>query len=400
MLDVRPTVGSNRFDYALGVQEAFLDYHIDEHLLPLRFLLVPGRHPAVQPRFPRLPVPGSATSASGCSATATTIAGSSISPRSGGWRRTPIPASTTSSQTPRRDWVLHANVYRQDFPFVGLTSELSLTWNINRERNDIEVDDNGFPVRPALIGNLQNRNYDAFYIGYNADGRIGRMNISASAYGLFGSDRNNIFTGQPARIEGFFAAVEPSYDFELGPAARRGLVRERRRRSVRQCPARLRRDHREPDLRRRRHQLLDPPDDPVRRRRAARSISARAATASSTICARPRIRASRTSSIRARCCSASARISTSRRRCACRSTPTISGSTAPACWRCCASRRRSARDIGWDLSAAVIWRPSFVQNVVFRASAAVLQPGERLPRPVRQCRRTTAVIIPSCSTRS
>ena len=86
-------------------------------------------------------------------------------------------------QTPRDDWILHANVYRQDFPLVGLTSELSLTWNINRERDDIEVDDNGFPVRPALIGNLQGRNYDAFYIGYNADGRIGRMNLSASAYG-------------------------------------------------------------------------------------------------------------------------------------------------------------------------------------------------------------------------
>ena len=27
VLDVRPSVGSNRFDYALGVQEAFLDYH-------------------------------------------------------------------------------------------------------------------------------------------------------------------------------------------------------------------------------------------------------------------------------------------------------------------------------------------------------------------------------------
>jgi hypothetical protein len=33
------------------------------------------------------------------------------------------------------------------------------------------------------------------------------------------------------------------------------------------------------------------------------------------------------------------------------------------------------RDIGWDLSAATIWRPKFTQNLVFRASAAVLQPG-------------------------
>jgi hypothetical protein len=33
------------------------------------------------------------------------------------------------------------------------------------------------------------------------------------------------------------------------------------------------------------------------------------------------------------------------------------------------------RDIGWDVSAAAIWRPKMTQNIVFRASAAVLQPG-------------------------
>ena len=32
-------------------------------------------------------------------------------------------------------------------------------------------------------------------------------------------------------------------------------------------------------------------------------------------------------------------------------------------------------DIGWDLSAAAIWRPQFTQNLVFRLSGAVLQPG-------------------------
>ena len=56
---------------------------------------------------------------------------------------------------------------------------------------------------------------------------------------------------------------------------------------------------------------------------AARSRST-AATASSTRCARRRSRASRTSPIRARCCSASAPISTSRRACASRPTSTIS----------------------------------------------------------------------------
>jgi hypothetical protein len=34
------------------------------------------------------------------------------------------------------------------------------------------------------------------------------------------------------------------------------------------------------------------------------------------------------------------------------------------------------RDIGWDFSAAAIYRPGFVQNVVFRLSGAALRPGD------------------------
>jgi hypothetical protein len=112
----------------------------------------------------------------------------------------------------RNDWILHANVYRQDFPVPGLTSQVSLTWNANRERGQIEVDKNGFPVRPALIGNLRARNYDVFYLGYSADGHLGRVNISGSAYGAFGWDRENIFTNRTGRIQSFFFAAEPSYD--------------------------------------------------------------------------------------------------------------------------------------------------------------------------------------------
>ena len=115
-------------------------------------------------------------------------------------------------ETPRSDWILAANLYRQDFPFVGMTSQASLTWNLNRERGDIEIDDNGFPVRPALIGNLRGRNYDVVYLGYAADGRVGRINLSAQLYGAFGWDRRSVFTGRTARIRSFFAAAEPSYD--------------------------------------------------------------------------------------------------------------------------------------------------------------------------------------------
>src|SRR3546814_1792406 len=81
------------------------------------------------------------------------------------------------AQTPRDDFILTANLYRQDFPFVGLTSQISATWNINREKYDIQIDHNGFPVRPALLGDLRGRDYDVVYLGYSADGRIGRINL-------------------------------------------------------------------------------------------------------------------------------------------------------------------------------------------------------------------------------
>jgi hypothetical protein len=212
ILFVQPSKGTDRFDYALGVQEAFVDYHIRNvsdrfdfdsvrvGIQPFQFdfrgflfqdqqlgVRLFGNRDNNRFQYNLIAV----------------------------WR---LEKDTNSGlnnilQTPRRDWILHANLFRQDFPFVGLTSEASLTLNVNRERGRIEVDDNGFPVRPALFGDIRARDYEAIYLGYNADGRIGRVNLSASAYALLGSDRNNVFTSRPARIQAFFAAAEPSMDF-------------------------------------------------------------------------------------------------------------------------------------------------------------------------------------------
>jgi hypothetical protein len=118
------------------------------------------------------------------------------------------------TQTPRSDFVFFANLYRQDLPVVGLTSQFSLTYNMNRERGDVEIDTNGFPVRPALLGDLRGRSYDVVYPGYAVDGRIGRVNISGQLYGAFGEDRNSFFTSEPAKIQAYFAAAEASYDVD------------------------------------------------------------------------------------------------------------------------------------------------------------------------------------------
>src|SRR3546814_1668864 len=46
----------------------------------------------------------------------------------------------------------------------------------------------------------------------NADGRIGRLNLTGSIYGALGEDRDSFFTSRPAQIRAFFAAAEASVD--------------------------------------------------------------------------------------------------------------------------------------------------------------------------------------------
>jgi hypothetical protein len=213
ILFVEPSEGTDRVDYALGVQEAFVDYHIrnvsdrfdfDSVRVGIQPFNFDFRGFLFQDQQLGIRLFGNRDN----NRFQYNIAAI--------WR---LEKDTNSGlnnvlQTPRDDWILHANLFRQDFPFVGLTSQVSLTYNMNRERGEIEVDDNGFPVRPALFGNLRARNYDAVYLGYSVDGRIGRVNLAASAYALGGSDRANVFTGRNARIQSFFAAAEPSIDMD------------------------------------------------------------------------------------------------------------------------------------------------------------------------------------------
>ncbi|MFN3259331.1 MAG: hypothetical protein ACE37J_02115 [Pikeienuella sp.] len=116
-------------------------------------------------------------------------------------------------QDVRDDDIFVANVYRQDFPILGLTSQVTAIYNRNREAGERFFDDNGFLARPFPFGTQQERNYDVFYVGYNADGRIGSYNLTASAYYAFGDDQNP-FTGEDSNISAFFGAAEISRDFD------------------------------------------------------------------------------------------------------------------------------------------------------------------------------------------
>jgi hypothetical protein len=211
VLDVRPTEPTHRFDEFIGVQEAFVDYHLRNVSARYDFDSVRVGIQPFQSDFRGFLFNDEQLGVR--------LFGNRDDNRfqynlAAFWR---LEKDTNSGlnailQRPRDDWVFVANVYRQDFLIPALTSQVTVVYNRNREGNGIEVDDNGFPVRPALIGNLRGRDYDVFYIGYNADGHVGRLNLTASFYGALGQDRDNIFTSKPADIRAFFGAAELSYD--------------------------------------------------------------------------------------------------------------------------------------------------------------------------------------------
>ncbi len=213
VLDVRPSKPSHRYDSFLGVQELFVDKHLGNTSDRYDFYSVRLGIQPFQSDFRGFLFNDSQLGLR--------FFGNRDNNRfqynfAAFWR---LEKDTNSglndiTQTPRDDFILTANLYRQDFPVVGLTSQVSVTYNMNREKNDVQIDHNGFPVRPALIGDLRGREYDVVYLGYSADGRIGRINVTASFYAALGEDRNSFFTSQPAEIRAGFGAVELSYDYD------------------------------------------------------------------------------------------------------------------------------------------------------------------------------------------
>ncbi|OYX64808.1 MAG: hypothetical protein B7Y89_00765 [Novosphingobium sp. 32-60-15] len=214
VLFVEPSKGTRRTDAFIGLQEAFIDYHIGKYdSKRYDFISVRAGIQPMQSDFRGFLFSDNQLGIR--------LFGNRDNNRfqfnlAAFWR---LEKETNSglndvSQSPRNDFVLMANLYRQDFPVVGLTSQISATYNINRERNDVHIDTNGFPVRPALLGDLRGREYDVVYLGYAADGRIGRINLTGQIYAALGKDRNNFLTSQPANIKAFMAAAELSYDID------------------------------------------------------------------------------------------------------------------------------------------------------------------------------------------
>jgi hypothetical protein len=103
-----------------------------------------------------------------------------------------------------------ANLFRQDFLTKGYT--LQLVGAYNYDRADIHYDQNGFLVRPAVLGSARRHSIKAGYFGVNGDGHIGVLNLSNHYYFAFGKDDFNPLAGRATDIRAHMAAVEASID--------------------------------------------------------------------------------------------------------------------------------------------------------------------------------------------
>ncbi|MEO6051442.1 MAG: carboxypeptidase-like regulatory domain-containing protein [Pyrinomonadaceae bacterium] len=110
----------------------------------------------------------------------------------------------------RRQNVYIANFFRQDFLTKGYTFEAVGAYN--DDRGDIHYDENGFLIRPALVGSARRHNVKAGYIGFNGDGHIGWLNLTNSYYFAFGNDSLNPIAGRKTNIRAHMAAAEASVD--------------------------------------------------------------------------------------------------------------------------------------------------------------------------------------------
>lgn len=113
----------------------------------------------------------------------------------------------------RNDDVLVANLYWQDLTNKGFFSEFTILYNRNRE-TDTLYDNNDFIVRPASLGQERPRKYDVAYLGYSGDGHFGRLNLTTSLYYALGREEGGVFTAEDSDISAWFFAIEPSLDFD------------------------------------------------------------------------------------------------------------------------------------------------------------------------------------------
>lgn len=110
--------------------------------------------------------------------------------------------------------VFLANLYWQDLFKLGFMSQFIVAYNRSREKGTgINVDDSLRGQLATFKENAQH-DYDVAYLGYNGDGRFGRINLTTSIYYAVGKESKGIFVDGNTDVRALFGAGEISIDFD------------------------------------------------------------------------------------------------------------------------------------------------------------------------------------------
>lgn len=113
----------------------------------------------------------------------------------------------------RDENVFIANLFRQDLPTHGHQVSASIIYREDRGGSrGLHYDDNGVLRRPAAIGDERSKNIYSTYVGLAGDGHIGRVNSTSAMYYVFGSESHNQIAGRSTDISAGMFAQELSYD--------------------------------------------------------------------------------------------------------------------------------------------------------------------------------------------
>lgn len=108
--------------------------------------------------------------------------------------------------------VAAANLFAQDFLFPGYTAEVAFVYD--DDQPTVHYDENGFLVRPALIGDAARHALHVSYVELAGEGHIGRLNISHAFTEAYGTDDHNPIAGRRQRVNAQMAALEMSVDVD------------------------------------------------------------------------------------------------------------------------------------------------------------------------------------------
>ena len=130
-----------------------------------------------------------------------------------GWFRrlpkNPARQNELGAGIPANDIVM-ANLYVQDLGWPGLNSEGVLIYDRSRAPGTRVTVNNG----QATFTSGVRHDYDVAYLGYSADGHIGKLNLTGSVYEVLGRESQGVFTNSLSKVQATFAAVELSRDFD------------------------------------------------------------------------------------------------------------------------------------------------------------------------------------------